>query len=132
MPFVFIHNFAKTIKISPARKNKAITVLTALSLLFNIAAWLLLIIKFQQIIPTGSAGIVPLHYNVYLGIDLQNAWWHSLFMPLIGLLFLILNYLLALALFHKKDLISYFLVAANLLLQITICGASIFTLLLNI
>jgi len=132
MALVFVHNFAKTIKISPARKNKAIVILTALSLLFNVAAWLALTIKFKQIIPANSDGIVPLHYNVYLGIDLQGNWWRSLLMPLVGLLFLIFNYLLALALFHKKNLISYFLIATNFLLQIIIFSASIFTLLLNI
>lgn len=132
MSTIFFHNFAQSIKTSPARKNKTILALNILALIFNIASWLFLYFKFKQILADKPMDIVPLHYNIYLGIDLQDKWWKAFVMPLWGAFFFVFNYLLTLAIFHKKSLVSYFLSAANLLLQITILAASIFTLLLNI
>jgi hypothetical protein len=131
MPIVFIHKLAETIRTSSARKNKTISALIILALLFNLAAWLLLIAKFNQILTPGTK-TVPLHYNIHLGIDLQGAWWHSLYMPMAGLIFLTINHLLTLSLFHKKNILGYFLSATNLFLQIIILSASVFTLLLNV
>ncbi|MFH0814557.1 MAG: hypothetical protein V1902_00470 [Candidatus Falkowbacteria bacterium] len=79
-----------------------------------------------------NSDIVPLHYNIYLGIDLQDKWWKAFIMPFWGAIFFVFNYLLTLAIFHKKSLISYFLSATNLFLQLIILAACIFTLLLNI
>ncbi|MBI5254298.1 hypothetical protein HY932_00760 [Candidatus Falkowbacteria bacterium] len=132
MSTIFFHNFVQSIKTSAARKNKTILVINILSLVFNLASWLFLYFKFKQILADKSSDIVPLHYNIYLGIDLQDKWWKAFIMPFWGTIFFIFNYLLALSLFHKKSLVSYFLSAVNLFLQLTILAACIFTLLLNI
>lgn len=62
-----------------------------------------------------NADIIPLHYNIYYGIDwLGSGYWLYLY-PFLGLLIYFLNMILAAVWYARERWVSYFLVTAGLL-----------------
>ena len=56
-----------------------------------------------------STDQIFLHYNVVFGIDLIGAWWKILYLPLAGLLVIILNTLLAWYFYAEDRFLARFL-----------------------
>ncbi|MFA6909244.1 MAG: hypothetical protein WC289_05195 [Patescibacteria group bacterium] len=79
-----------TFHIYPGRiklfRDPAILVCLGISLCALIVQGILLALRLHP-----TADPVPLHYNIYFGIDLIGAWWHIFLFPGIGLLILLLN-----------------------------------------
>lgn len=96
-----------------------------LSLLLNIFLWLLLI---WRIPPTTSW--IPLHYNVYFGIDWLGPWVYIFIYPLLGLFFILFNVYLAIFLQPKGPFLSRLLIWTGLLIQLLII-LSLSTLIIN-
>ncbi len=60
---------------------------------------------------------VPVHYNIYFGIDLLGPWWFLYILPAASLLVFLVNLGLSVILYKRHDLAVYFLLLGGLLVQ---------------
>lgn len=75
---------------------------------------------------------IILHYNVYFGVDVIGAWWQIYFLPLIGLLILIVNTALGYLFYQQKErTVTHLLLLATFIVQICISIAVASLLLIN-
>jgi hypothetical protein len=84
-----------------------------LALTTNLFFWIFLFLKSSQL-----EEIIPLHYNVYFGIDMIGSRHELLKMPALGLLILLINLVLAFRIYKHERVSAYFLLFANSLVQI--------------
>lgn len=103
-----------------------------LSLILNILSWLVLYIKLQPFSYLTSSGDIPLHFNVYFGIDIYGKWYQVFILPIFGLLVIILNNSVGYMLFARERLLTLFMVWTQLVLNFILLAASVFIVLLNI
>jgi len=75
---------------------------------------------------------LPLHYNIYWGIDLFGQWYQSLILPILGLAILVINFILAIFLYSQKIMASYFFTISSVFVQLFLLIASILIILINI
>ena len=95
------------IESSPAKRDRLILISMIVSGAANLALWLMTLIVFWHF-----KDYVVLQYNIYFGISSLGPWPLLLLIPLAGLLFGVLDFALAFALFLKDRLLSYFLSVA--------------------
>ncbi len=86
-----------------------------LAFILNIFLWIILIYRIP---PTTSW--IPLHYNVYFGIDWLGPWMYIFIYPIIGLLILLFNGILGIMLQTKEPFLSKQLIWTGLLAQLFI------------
>ena len=103
---------------------------TIAAIVLQIAMWVLLVWKLIPI--TRGQDFISLHYNIYFGIDLIGAWYSILAIPIAGLIFLVLNSILIVALFKKEKFLSYFLAGCSVLINFGLLTALTLIILLNI
>lgn len=92
--------------------------------------WLLIVIKLLPMVKEGS--FLSLHYNIFFGIDLIGPWYSVFVIPLLSLIFLIINCVLLVLLYGREKFLSYFLAVTNALLSIGLLTALVLIVLLNI
>lgn len=129
-----IHQFIESLKATPGRKNKLIIVSTGIGLIINIIIWYLIYFQLQPLVynlPEEQA-FIPLHYNIYLGVDMFGHWQKIFIMPVLGLLILVFNAIIALSLFNRKKIISYFLSISSMVIQLFLLVATVLVILINI
>lgn len=104
------------------------TVVVSLVLIGGMTALIL-----WKIMPIGlQRGIIPLHYNVYFGVDLLGRWFGVLYLPILGVILLIANMFFARLLWSKERLLSFFFAATALLLEIVLFASVVLITLLNL
>ena len=96
-------------------------------LLVNISLWLGLVWQVK-----GFAELISLHYNIYFGIDLLGPWYQIFLLPALGLIFLVINFLIAAPVYRQEKILSYFLVGTSSLIQVIFGLAAIFIVLINL
>lgn len=74
--------------------------------------------------------VVPLHYNIHIGVDQVGAWWQIFTIPVLGLVFFLVNVVVALFLWRREPVLSHIFAAATLVLHILLIVTSAFTTLL--
>jgi len=127
--FIFIsYQFDKIIN-SLKKRNKFFFIGFSLSLLLNLINWFFLYFKFPLVkdIPA-----IPLHYNIYFGIDLIGPPIRIFILPLFGFLVVLVNLILSYIIYIKERLLSYFLVGGSILIEIFLLIASIFVISINL
>lgn len=105
--------------------NKLIRLLVVLSLFINLLIFTLFLVKI------GFQSNIPLHYNVYFGIDLIGNWYQLLIIPFFGLMVLAVNFILAMFTYLKEKMLSYFLTGSALVIQILLLFACLSIIWLN-
>mgnify|MGYP006306610163 CR=1 FL=1 len=89
-------------------------------LIANIFIWLFL---------AWQVGDLPdhlfLHYNIYFGVDLVGYWYRLFFLPLAGLLIMLVNFIIAAFFYKKERLLVYFLIFSSSFIQIIIFLAAL-------
>lgn len=85
----------------------------ALGIVGNAAFWIVSAFKIWRMDP-----IIPLHYNVYFGVDQIGSRAEFLRIPELGFLLLALNFFLALNIYRHERLGAYFLILSSTLFQI--------------
>ena len=131
---IHFYNFLERLKSGPAKKNKILLVATSIGLVINLATWAIIYFKFRPLVyhlPADQA-FIPLHYNIYLGIDSLGNWKKIFWLPGIGLIIGFINTILALMIFSKKEILSYFLSISFAVIQLFLLVATIITILINI
>ena len=131
---LFFHQFVNKLKSTPARKNRTIIISTILGFIINLFIWGLIYYKFYPLVRSLpiEQSFIPLHYNIYLGVDLFGNWQKIFMLPGLGLLIFTINTILALSLYNKKQIISYFLTIISSLTQIFLLISTILTILIKI
>lgn len=129
--FIVIQQIKDSILKSPAKDNKLIIISVGLSIVFNICLWLVLYFKLKPISQELDPNI-PLHYNIYFGIDYFGHWTQSFIMSGFGLFIILINTFLAFLIYLKEKFLSYFLIGVCLFSQIVLFIAGVLVVLLNI
>jgi hypothetical protein len=108
-------------------KSHIIVWLLILGFLTNLIDWVILKIWIKSV----DFSII-LHYNVYFGVDLMSDYSQVYVLPIIGLVLFIINFLLSVFFYEKKERIaSYILLMATLMIQLSLIVASVSIILIN-
>lgn len=67
-----------------------------------------------------AENVVPLHYNIYFGIDLFAEWYKIFWIPLSGTIILIINALALLTVLRNEKILSAAAVTITLLIQVAL------------
>ncbi len=100
------------------------------SLLFLAASYALPIWRLFPEITTTIA--IPLHYNVYTGVDLFGSWRRIFTVPIVASIIFVVNTLFAFGLWRRDHVLSYFFVAVMLISEMMAFVSMIFIVLLNL
>lgn len=108
-------------------KSHIIVWLLILGFLTNLIDWVILRIWIKPV----DFSII-LHYNVYFGVDLIGSYKQTYVLPMIGLILFMVNFLLSVFFYEKKERIaSYILLIATLMIQLSLIVASVGIILIN-
>ena len=99
------------------------------ALLVLIPIWVIPFWLLRDVVPPGE--LLPLHYNVYLGVDYAGPWYVSLFFPGFATIVLILNTVIATRLRKESKLLANTLVVSAMFVSILTLLALFFVLVLN-
>jgi hypothetical protein len=127
--FIFISYQIHKIRDSFKKRNRFIFIGFGLCLLLNLVNWGFLYLKFPLV---KGLSIIPLHYNIYFGIDLIGLPLRIFILPLFGFLVGLLNFVLSYIFYIKEKLLSYFFVISTILIEIFLIIASFFVILINL
>ncbi|MFA6307599.1 MAG: hypothetical protein WCS88_02805 [Patescibacteria group bacterium] len=94
-------------------KDKLAFWLINFSFLSILATWFLFFIKRIKYDP-----LAVLHYNIYSGIDILGAWYILFIIPVLVLIVSFLDFFLAVLLWTKVRVMSYFLLLTILLINV--------------
>ena len=101
-----------------------------LSFLFVLATATL---AWWKIVPLAeTAPFIPLHYNVYLGVDRFGSWRQAFTLPAIGLGLLLVNLGFEAVFFRSERMLAYFFALATLVSEIVLFVSMILLVLLNL
>jgi len=107
--------------------DKLILVMLIGALAINIANWIVLALLVRDVdFP------IILHYNVYFGVDLTGNWKQSFYLPIIGLVLLLVNWVLSYFFYSiNKKVASYLVLGAAVIVQINLLVASLGIIIIN-
>jgi len=91
------------------------------------------IVPIWRILPLAEARpYIPLHYNIYLGVDSFGPLYQIFFIPAIGFAFLVLNSVLQILSFQKERFLAMIIAVATVCIELLLCTAMILIVLLNL
>lgn len=118
------------VKSKPMFRLRTGRVIMGLSVLFLAIGWTVSLWRFPPL--SGAGDIIPLHYNIYFGVDAIGPWWRILMIPGFATLTFLLN-LLVMATKKKDDVaLAMLLLITSLLVAALSDVALIFILLANL
>lgn len=88
-------------------------VMIALAGVLNLMTW---IWPLWQIGP--QVDNIFLHYTVLYGVDFVGEWWRVFYVPLTGLVILLMNMIVGWMLFQRDKILTYMVLAMSVLCQI--------------
>lgn len=80
----------------------------------------------------GEDAFIPLHYNIYFGIDRFGPWYQVFVLPAIGFTLLVINSIFQAVFYHHERILSYFFAATTILAELALAASMIFIVLLNL
>ena len=89
------------------------------SLIVSIALAIIHLALIYFRIPVRVEPIV-LRYNIYVGISLIGPWYQAFYLPLMGFVIIIFNFLLAKMMFLKEKTLAYVLAIVAIVCQISL------------
>lgn len=95
----------------------------------NLVIWILFYFTFYPLRTLGD--LVPLHYNIYFGIDLVGKWYEIFTIPFVGFFFILIDFILSCFFYLREKIIGYFLGVTVLFSQILLAIAAIMIILIN-
>lgn len=125
-PFSFFWRKIVSFFILPFWRNHLNLGFIIASVAFNGLAWFFLAYFIHP-----SEFPIPLHYNIYFGIDLIGEYQRVFSLPLIGFLVILINSILAFWFYLKERLISYMLILSALAVQIFVVIGAISLIYIN-
>ena len=107
-------------KINLFFKDKFNVIGLIIILILNLIIWAILYFNIEPTIDP-----IPLHYNIYFGIDLIGQWYQIFYLPASGLIIYFINFVLSYIIYKREKIISYFLILSTGLIQIILIGAGL-------
>jgi len=90
-------------------------------------------LPFWKLIPNlDGAEFIPLHYNIYFGVDRFGPWYYIFMLPALGLLLLILNVIFEGIYVKREHILSIFFAVSTVAVEALLFGSMILIVLLNI
>lgn len=108
---------------SPFLKNKVVVWLFWFNLIVLVVDFFYIFLKLK-----GREDLIPLHYNIYFGVDLIGNKEQVFKLPLIGAIVFLVNYFLAGLIYRSEKFASYILIFASLAVAIVLSLAGMFIL----
>lgn len=90
----------------------------------NATLWMFLILRS---VPVEDS--IPVHYNIYFGIDLIGPWWYRFAFPAFGSVAILVNGVLSVLLYEREETAAYFFTVASVFVQLLVGLTAIFSLL---
>ncbi len=94
-------------------KDPVVFISLLVVLFLNIFMWVFFVMKIQ---PTDAP--IPLHYNIYFGVDYIDMWYKVYVLPLFGILVGLINCFFIYWFYLKEKLLSYFLAVNTVFVHI--------------
>ena len=108
-------------------RSKITLWLLALNIVSNAANWIAIAVFINRL-----DGDIILHYNVYFGVDSLGNWRQVFILPIIGLVILALNAVLAAYFYIRKERIaSYILLLTAFMVQLSLIVAALSVIMIN-
>ncbi len=108
----------------PRYKGSAILAFVFLVLSAALPVWL--VVPLREARP-----FIPLHYNIYFGVDRLGPWFQIFFIPGLACLLFILNLVLQTAAFRHQHFLATLISIATVLLNFVFLVAMVLIILLN-
>ncbi len=96
--------------------------------------WLVMFgLLWWRIVPLADENpFLPLHYNVYFGVDRFGPWYQVFALPALGLLFLFVSIIMQTVFFRKEKMLARFFSVSSVFLEVALLVATGLVVLLNI
>lgn len=101
------------------------------SIFLNVLMWVLLYWQIRPLAFTAQFGQIPLHYNLFLGIDALGPWYMVFLLPIFGAFIVVLNNILGYYFYIKERVLSYSFVVVQLLVQLILFASAVFIIIFN-
>lgn len=100
----------------------------------SIFLWLVMFaLLWWRIVPLSVENpFLPLHYNVYFGVDRFGPWYQVFSLPALGLLFLVVNVVMQTHFFRREKMLARFFAISSVFLEVVLLVATSLIVLLNI
>ncbi len=86
-----------------------------------------------RIMPLSAARpFIPLHYNIYLGVDQLGAWNQIFILPILGFCLFLFNLFIQTIAFRREKLLAFMIAVATVLVEFIFLGAMVLIVLLNL
>lgn len=99
---------------------------SGVSLFLNIVIWVWLLIEIRP-----QTEPVFLHYNILFGVDYVGEWWQVLYLPISGLVIIIVNAVMGWLLFSRDKFLAQILNGISLFCQLFLLIAAALLVFLN-
>jgi len=96
-------------------RDKILRINAIFCFLLNLILWIGLF--WQSRLFTES---MPLHYNIYFGVDLYGPWYRIFLIPAVGLAVILINFTIGSFLYAKEKMLSYFLAGTASFIQLIV------------
>jgi len=98
-----------------------------------------LLVAFMTLLPVwrimpiaSDKPFIPLHYNIYLGVDRFGPWYGVFLLPAIGATLLVINVMFEAVFFRREHVLSKFFAYATVFSEIVLFAAMVLIVLLNL
>ncbi len=120
-----LKSFVKLIK--EERLHRRTLILSVVFLMITAA------LPLWRIVPLAAEQpFLPLHYNIYFGVDRFGPWWHVFIPAILGSVLLIVNLAFE-TIFHRHEkLLSHFFTFGSVVISFTLMVATTLIVLINI
>lgn len=112
---------------SPAKRDRFIIASFIISIMFLTFSFAVIPFSFWNF-----KDYIVLHYNIYFGISSLGSWAMLFLLPLSGLIVLIINSILAVILYLRRYLLTYFLSFATVFFNLIVLISVILIIYINV
>jgi len=124
-----VRMFRKDLKdlLKTSKLYRRTTIVSGVLLLMTLA------LPVWKILPiSGDNPYIPLHYNVYMGIDESGPWQRVFVLPAIGLVLLVVNSILQVVFYKREKVLSTFFAVATVATEAILLVSMVLIVLLNL
>ena len=113
------------VKTSKFYRRTVLASLILVILTFAVPAWKIVPIREE-------APFIPLHYNIYIGIDRFGPWYYVFIPGALGLTLLFVNTVFQAVFYRREKVLSAFFAVATVFAELTLFVAMVLSVLLNL
>lgn len=106
----------------------SVFIMLVVSVVVNLSTWIWLGVRLD----TAGEDLIFLHYNILFGVDLIGVWWKVYYVPFVGSIIIIINFLLGWILFNKDKFVASLLMFASTVSQVFLLIGALLLVFLNV